>query len=203
MDGKQIVTTLDLVLQWITRLAWLNILWFMFSIFGLFVAGVFPATVATLGVARKWLKGDHELKVWKTFNQIYRQELVSANIIGWILAFFGGLLYFNYRVILQTQDKLPFYIPFAFYLLVFFYLIVVIWAFPLLVHFQAKWSQHMKNAIIIGLTKIQYTFFAGIYVFAVFYFSLEYPGFIPFFTISLSALGWMWVTMRVFLKING
>jgi uncharacterized membrane protein YesL len=202
MNGKQIVTSLDLILQWIMRLAVVNGLWILFSLRGLIVGGIFPATVAALGVSRKWIMGDKEIKIWKTFKQIYRQEFFGANIMGWVLFIVGGLLYLNYRVIANTTGEIIFVIPFAFYLVLFFYTIIVIWSFPLLVHYQGTWFQHIRNALIIGLTKIHYTLASGLVVFAITYFSLDFPGFIPFFSISMAAIGCMWLSMQVFKKLD-
>jgi uncharacterized membrane protein YesL len=202
MNGKKIVTSLDFILQWIMRLAAVNLLWFLFSFLGLLVGGVFPATTAVLGVARKWILGDHELKLWKTFKQIYCQEFISSNVLGWFLAIIGGLLFVNYQVIANSAGEILFIIPFAFYFLLFFYTLIVIWSFPLLVHYQANCFQHIRNALIIGLTKIHYTLASGLVVFAVTYFSLEYPGFIPLFSISIATVGCMWFSMRIFEKLD-
>jgi uncharacterized membrane protein YesL len=198
MNGNQLVVKLDSLLQWIVRLVVLNVLWIVFSILGLFVAGVFPASAAVFGIARKWVMGEQEIKLWTTFKQIYRREFATANLMGWILTILGIILYLNYRVILKSSGEMTFVVPFAFYFLVFFYSILVIWTFPLLVHYKATWRQHFRNAIIIGLTKIHYTIVCGAVVFASLYFSFSYPGIIPFFTISSIGIGCMWFTLKVF-----
>ncbi|MGI8384076.1 YesL family protein [Robertmurraya sp. P23] len=202
MNGKQLVTKLDTILQWISRLVLLNVCWILFSVLGLFVAGLFPATAALLGVARKWIMGDHEVKIWNTFKQIYRQEFAAANIIGWILSLAGAILFINYQLISTATGELGFVLPFAFYFLVFFYSILLIWAFPLLVHYKATWRQHIRNAMIIGLSKIHYTIMCGLVLFSIIYFSLSYPGLIPFFTFSVIGFGSMWFSMRIFNKMD-
>jgi uncharacterized membrane protein YesL len=202
MNGKQIVSKLDYLFNWIVRLVILNGLWILFSILGLFAAGIFPATAAVLGVARKWIMGEQEINIWNTYKQIYRSEFSSANSVGWILSVIGVILYINYRVILKHADEFVFAVPFAFYLLVFFYIILVIWSFPLMVHYKATWRQHFKNAIIIGVTKIHYTILCGVTVFAIIYLSLGYPGIIPFFTISLIGMTCMWFTLQIFNQLD-
>ncbi|WP_226037213.1 YesL family protein [Aquibacillus saliphilus] len=202
MKGKQIVTSLDLILQWIMRLAFVNVLWILFSLMGFVIGGVFPATVAALGVSRKWIMGQHDIKIWRTFKQIYRQEFIGANKLGWLLSVIGGLLYLNYRVIINSAEDIFFIIPFAFYLLLFFYIIVVIWSFPLLTHYQASIVQHIKNAIIIGLTKIHYTIVSGFVIVLTMYLSLSYPGIIPFFSFSIVSLLCMWFSMQIFSKVD-
>ncbi|MBM7570683.1 YesL family protein [Aquibacillus albus] len=202
MNGKGVVTTLDSILKWITRLAALNLLWIGYSLIGLLVGGVFPATVAALGLSRKWINGENEVKSWMTFKQIYRQEFKVANLIGWILTLVGLVLYLNYRLIAASEGEIMIIIPFAFYLLLFFYSLIVIWVFPLLAHYQAHWFQHIKNAIIIGLTKLHYTFYCGLLIFTVAYYSLGYPGLIPFFSISVISVGMMWICMRIFWQLD-
>lgn len=202
MDGKRVVASLDFILQWIVRLAVLNLLWFLFSFLGLLAGGVFPATAAALGVSRKWIMGESELKIWKTFKQLYRKEFVSSNIVGWLLTIFGGLLYLNYQVISGSAGEISFVIPFVFYFVLFFYCLIVIWSFPLLAHYKASWFQYIRNALIIGLTKIHYTLASLLVIFAVTYFSLDYPALIPFFSISLTAVGCMWFSLQIFEKLD-
>lgn len=202
MNGKQLVTKLDTILQWISRLVLLNVCWILFSVLGLFVAGIFPATAALLGVTRKWIMGDHELKVWNTFKQIYRQEFAAANQMGWMLSIVGTILFINYQLISQATGELAFVFPFAFYFIVFFYILLLIWAFPLLVHYKVTWRQQMRNAMIIGLSKIHYTAMCGLVMFSIIYFSLSYPGLIPFFTFSVLGFSSMWFSMRIFNQVD-
>lgn len=202
MNGKDIVTSLDRILSWITRLVILNLLWILFSVLGLIIVGVFPATVAALGVSRKWLMGNQDIKIWKSFKQIYREEFRNANISGWILAIIGGLLYTNYRLIDSVQGDISFIIPFAFYFVLFFYTIAILWIFPLIAHYRTKWLMHLKSSIIIGLSKIQYTLIIFLLIFLISYFSLKYPGILPFFSVSVASIGSMWISLSVFSGID-
>ncbi|WP_299089687.1 YesL family protein [uncultured Metabacillus sp.] len=201
MNGNQLVTKLDNMLHWVIRLVMLNILWFIFSILGLFVAGIFPATAAVLGIARKWLMGD-KVKIWTTFKDIYLHEFKAANLMGWTLSVMGIILYFNYRVIVSNNSEMIFIVPFAFYFIIFFYTILVIWSFPLLVHYKATCLQHFKNALIIGLSKLQYTIVSGAIVLCLVYGSLSYPGVIPFFTVSAIGICCMWLPLQIFNQLD-
>lgn len=202
MQGRVIVSTLDVIFTWIVKLAILNVLWFLFSFFGLFVAGVFPATAAALGVSRKWLMGDADIKIWMTFKQIYRREFVSSNMIGWFVTILGGFLYLDYQIINGWLGQLSFMIPFLFFFVLFFYLLIAIWSFPLLVHYKAHWFEYIRNAVIIGLTKIHYTLASFLIIFTVAYCSLSFPGIIPFFSVSLGTVGCMWLALQTFEKLE-
>ncbi|WP_112182331.1 MULTISPECIES: YesL family protein [Paraliobacillus] len=201
MNAKDLVTTLDRVMYWVMQLALLNFLFILFSVSGLIIVGIFPATVATLGVTRKWIMGQYEIKVWTTFKRIFREEFISSNIIGWILTLIGGIFYLNYRIIAESQGDMFFIVPFAFYLVIFLYLVVVVWVFPLNVHNYASVLQQFKNAFIVGITKLPITITMMLLLFSFMFFSLEYPVLLIFFTFSLSATVWMWLSMRVFSKV--
>ncbi|SDK19301.1 YesL family protein [Sediminibacillus albus] len=202
MNGRGVISTLDVILHWITRLVVVNLLWICYSLAGLLIFGIFPATAAVFGITRKWLMGDYEVSIWKTFKKIYWQDFIPANIIGWIISILGGVLYLNFRIISGAEGELSIVVPFAFYVLLFFYAITLIWCFPLLAHYKGTCLQHLKNAFIIGFVKIHYTLTSGLILCAIIYFSLEFPGIIPFFTVSLTAVCWMWFALQIFAKVD-
>lgn len=202
MYANGFISSLDRIAIWITRMVILNLVWVLYTLLGLLVGGFFPATVAALGIVRKWLMGDHDIDVWGTFRQIYRQEFVLANGLGWILTGIGIVLLVNFQILEVFSGQLPFIVPFAYYLLIFFYSLVVIWSFPLKAHYHAGILQQIKNAFILGLTKIHVSIAIFITLFAIVYFSLEFPTLILFFLFSLSALTWFWFTFRVFIQLD-
>lgn len=202
MSANGFVSSLDAMATWVTRMALLNFLWLLYSLRGLFVAGIFPATVAALGIARKWLMDEQEVNIRKTFKEIYRRDFGSANGLGWILTIIGGVLYMNYQAINALQGEVLFIVPFAFYLVVFFYFLIVIWSFPLTAHYNASIFQQMKNAFVIGLTKIHISIATMVSLFAIVYFSLELPTLILFFLFSIGTLIWMAYAIRVFNKFD-
>ena len=199
MNAQRIVNTLDKIFTWIMRLAAVNALWFLYTLKGLIVLGLFPATLSALKIFRKWKLGDFDFPIWKTFKQEYQTEFGKSNTIGWILAMAGMVLYFNYLAI-QSMGSVSILSYVAFYLLIFFYLTLVIWSFPQLAHYDGRISHFFKNAIIIGFGRIHYTLAVIVYIFAVLYVSLKFPGLLPFFTMSALAFGWIWISMDLFQK---
>ncbi|GGJ51818.1 YesL family protein [Virgibacillus salexigens] len=202
MNPNGIVTTLEKVMNWISRFAVVNFLWLLYSLMGLFVAGVFPATVAALGVSRKWIAGNKEIPIWRTFKEVYFKEFAAANVLGWILTAIGTVLFLNYKVLQVRQEEVVFMVPFAFYFVVIVYCLVVIWSFPLLAHYQTSIYKYMKHAFIIGLSKVHITL--GIFVtsFGLIYLSISYPAFLPLLFFSVFAFSWMWGAMYVFSQMD-
>lgn len=202
MNANQFTGSLNTILTWITRLALLNILWIIFSILGLLVSGIFPSTIAALSICRKWQEGEKDIPIWKTFKRIYRKEFLASNILGWTIMLMGFLLYSNFLVMNTIHDEVSIIILIAFYLLTFFYIIIIIWSFPLLSHYNGSIIQYMKNAIILGIANIHYTLAILVLLFCVSYVSLEFPGMIPFFTVSIGVLCWSWISQGIFKKMD-
>ena len=197
---EQLVFSLDRLLRWIIKIFWLHVLIIGFSIFGLFVAGLFPAIVAALSVSKKWLDQE-EFSIAKEFKKVYFQEFLKANLLGWFFALIGLVLYINYTVMIQMGDQLSVFVVFAYYFIIFVYMTVLAWAFPLYVHKKERLGTLIKNAFIMGVTFLPRTIGIFVGVFIILYISLSIPTMLLFFTGSLLALFFMFVTYHVFEKV--
>ncbi len=62
------------VSEWIMRFAYVNILWGLFTLAGLVLFGFMPATVAMFTVIRKWLMGETDIPVFKTFFASFKKR---------------------------------------------------------------------------------------------------------------------------------
>lgn len=200
--GKQIVHSLDCFLKIILQMAWLNFLWFIFTLLGLVIGGIFPATTSAISVARKWLKDGKINSIYPTFKNTYKTEFRKSNLIGFSLVFIMLLLYFNYYALLEFGKQIPVFIVFAYFFLIIMFVLLCMWLFPLLSHYDAKVIQHFKNAFIIGLIKFPSTLAMMLSVFLIIYFSIMFPSLILFFSISLIALSMAFFSNRVFEQID-
>lgn len=202
MNGKAIVTSLDTILQWITKFVVLNLFWFLYTARGLVVFGIFPATAAALRVMHKWLDGEEDIPTRQSFKQYYKEVFKDANKIGWTLSLIGAVLFLNYKIIADSDEGVWIGTIFGFYFVTFFYLIIVAWTFPLLIRFENHWMKHLKSALIIGLVKIHYTIAIYTVMFSIIYLTLTYPGILPFFSISLFVCIWYWLSLQVLKKLE-
>lgn len=86
---------------WVTRIAYLNLLWLFFSLVGLLVFGIMPATTALHAVLRKLLSGE-ECDIKPTFWSVYQSEWGRSNLVGG--AFFLGFVFFATDTYFAFQD---------------------------------------------------------------------------------------------------
>ena len=202
MNGKGMVSSLDSILQWVTRIVILNLLWFLFSLFGLFLLGMFPATAAALGISKKWISGEQDIPLYQTFKKVYKDEFKLSNKIGWIFTLIGAILFINYKVIVGVENEFWVGTIFGFYFIVFLYSITIVWLFPLIIHYKNQWFHYLKTGLIIGLVKIHYTIAIYLVGMSIIYLSLKYPGIIPFFSIGIFMVAWYWLSLQVFKNID-
>ncbi|WP_087972299.1 YesL family protein [Oceanobacillus rekensis] len=138
--------------EWITRLAYVNLLWILFSLLGGILLGVVPATVALFTVTRRWVRNDEDVPVFDVFWQAYRSNFIKSNLLGLVLAFGGAILfvYFDNLHLLPAQlTQILRVVLFSFILL---YGIIIVFIFPVYVHYKVGTLHYIKNALIIGLT---------------------------------------------------
>lgn len=200
--GKQIVNSLDHLLKKLLQMAWLNFLWFLFTLLGLIIGGIFPATTSMITVARKWIQDGMDGSTYQTFKETYKETFKKSNLIGFYLAFITALLALNYYALLELGEQISVFIVFAYYFILIIFSCLLVWLFPLLSHYDAKIIQYFKSAVIIGLTKLPTTLAVMIFVLLIIYFSLMFPSLILFFSVSLIALSIAFFTDRVFVKID-
>ncbi|CDQ20132.1 Uncharacterized membrane protein YesL [Halobacillus karajensis] len=202
MNNNGLISKLNGYLKWMTRLAGLNALFLIGMLAGGVLFGLFPSIAATLSLTKKWFNGHVTVPLWQTYWQLYKQEWKTANLIGVLISMTGGILYINYLLLKSMDGSIFFLVPFAFIALVFLYGLVILWVFPLMVYYKGSLQQHIKNAFILGLTKIHLSFGMAVVWFAVGYYSLKLPSLIPFFSFALLFLGWMWLAYQVLANIR-
>ena len=183
---------------WVSRLAYVNILWVFFTILGIVILGFYPATTAMFAVIRKWVLGDRDIPVFKTFWSSYKKDFVKSNILGLFISSFAFIMYSSLNIIssLTIPTLKILYIPNGLVTLLF--LLTVLYVFPVFVHYDVKLTKVAKNAFIIMSINPIATFCMVVLTgFLVFIIS-KFPGLIPFFSGSAIAFLLMFLSNYAF-----
>ena len=187
---------------WITRFAYVNILWVAFTVLGLFVFGFMPATAAMFSVLRKWVNRDHEIPIFQTFWETYKKEFVQANIFGYLIAIIGYVLYIDLQF-LRAQEGFLFMLSYGILILFFAYFIIILYAFPMFVHFKLKLHHYLKWSFIIGFVHPVMTILMAIgSSVAIYFIYVKLPALALFFGGSVIAYVLMWGAAQTFYKVN-
>jgi len=137
---------------WVVRLVYVNLLWILFTVIGLGVLGIMPATAAMFAVVRKWLRGEDDFPIFTTYKDAYKEEFLKANLLGYILAIIGYILYLDIQI-MQLQEGLFFqFFTYLVIVIFVFYFITLIYAFPMFAHMDLKIRDYLRWSLILGVT---------------------------------------------------
>ena len=182
-QGK-IMDTLIYLSEVVTRIFFLNLMWFMGVLLGLGVFGLFPATIAVHSILRKKPEFAFTMDVFHDFWRIYRQEFVKSNVLGiiffMIFLFFG----FNIMVLRNSNEFISKVVLVGTYVLFIIYGIGIITFFPVYVRYNFKLLAYIKNAITIAMVQPLLTLKVLCLDIVVIFISLLYPAFLLTLTVG-------------------
>lgn len=173
---------------WVMRLAYINILWILFTVIGFIICGYMPATVALFTVIRKWIHKETDIPIFKTFLGSFKKEFKIANLFGIILLITGAILYVDLQYVGTVNDS-PLYpiLLGGLFLAGVIYFILVLYIIPVYVHYNLSFWQYIKYAILIGLTNLHYSITMVLILYGLYLLMMHIPGLFPFFSISTAA----------------
>jgi uncharacterized membrane protein YesL len=190
------------IVEWITRFAYVNLLWGIFTIVGGVIFGFFPATIAMFSIVRKWLQGHSDAPIFTTFWSFYRKEFMRSNLLGLFIVGMGMLIMTNiYFMQVNMNDLLKItYIPLFVFMLLFF--LVLLFIFPAYVHYDVKVTHVIKNAFLIMLVSPLQTVMIIICLVSVYFVMQAIPALAFIFGGSTYAFITMWLCLHAFNKVK-
>ncbi|MBB5326353.1 putative membrane protein YesL [Anoxybacillus tepidamans] len=198
LDGK-----LYRVCEWITKLAYINILWVLFTLVGAVIFGIAPAAVALFTIVRKWLVfHDNDVPVFKTFFQTYKKEFWRANCFGIVFIAVAYILYIDVLYLAHVPSSFRLLFSIVLFIIFIFYIVTLLYIFPIYVHYKLNFWQYMKYALLIGMANPLMTLIMLMSAGVLFVVFMYIPGLIPFFSISLFSLVVMGSALRAFRKVE-
>lgn len=192
---------LNRVLEWIMKMAYLNVLWIGFTIFGLIAGGVFPSTTATFSVMRKWLLGDTDIPVFKTFWHTYKSSFLKSNLLGYVLLLFGFILYIDIRIFNESPNTIINLLAIPVVGISIIFILTMFYIFPTFVHYEIKLVQVIKNSFLIMIINPLPTIIMLIGISGISFIFMKLQGLIPIFGISILAFVITMPAVHAFNKI--
>lgn len=202
MDTSGFMESLNKLLEWISRLAFLNLLWISFSLLGLILFGFFPATVAMFAVVRKWMLGNDEMSIFKTFWTAYKREFLKSNILGVIIVAIGLILYIDFQFVLHSSNSFVSILYVPFFIITLIAISMLFYIIPIFVHYDMKISQVIKNSFFVMIMNPLSTFYMLIGSFGICFVLSYAPPICILYSGNLLALFIMKPATNAFEKIN-
>lgn len=151
MNGSPTLSRLVRACHWVARLVAVNALWVLFTLLGLVVVGIMPATAALFAVLRRWAIHEDEVPVLRCFWRAYRAEFRRANVLGYILVGVGYLLYTNYAVARAQDGVGSVMLSVVLVMVAVCYVALLVNLFPTLAHLNLSLTGYLRMALAVGL----------------------------------------------------
>jgi uncharacterized membrane protein YesL len=162
----------------------------------------FPATAAMFAVTRKWVSGEADVPLLRTFFRGYKENYKQSMIGGILYAIICIILYVNYHFYLKQTGTLRLlsvlFITFSFIVIASLFNF-----FSILVHLHMKTLQIVKNALLITIgnpiSSLALLVCNGIILYVSFF---KFTFLIPFFMGALMAAFSFWMFYRSFSRLQ-
>lgn len=199
---NKIMVRIHSLSDWCMRLAYVNLLWFVFTILGLVIFGMGPSTTAMFAVIRKWQMDGLETPIFKTFWHSYKTEFKKANLLFLLLFAVGYTLFFDFRFLLQMEGWQFTMLAVLVASILFVFTFTVFFIYPMFVHYNLKIAQYIKYSFLLVISHpIQIVLMAVSLALIAFMFILL-PAMIFFYSGSLICLIITKFTWKVFEKVD-
>jgi uncharacterized membrane protein YesL len=146
----------------------------------------FPATSAMFSVARKWVTGEADVPLLRTYFRSYKQNFKQAMLGGILYAVLSSVLIIDYQVYLTKMDGFQ-VVAYLFIALMLLLLVSLHHFFSLLSHFHMKTLQLLKNALVLTIGRPIRSVFMTLGTAAVLAITVRFTFLIPFFFGSIIA----------------
>ncbi len=190
------------VTEWVLRLIWTNLLWIGYTLLGLVIFGIMPATVSLFTVTRRWTRREFDFSIWEVFKKTYFSEWKDSNEIGLVFWFIGFVLVVDFRFAFFLEGFVSLVLLFSFIFISLIFMMTLIFFFPIYVHYTYSIKDYMKQSFIYSVVSIKETIMILVGLFIIGFLIYRTPGFIPFLTGVLPAYWIMNVCMNKFRKLE-
>lgn len=155
INNRGIIMTLDSFIKvlykvgdWLAKLMFLQLLWVVFTLIGLGIFGVFPATSALIAVIYGWLDEHTDIPIYKTFYTAYKRNFLRANLLGSVIVGVSLCLYVNFRISQTFIQSTVFH-----YFLIFIsslFLIITLYLFTVFKRYHLSILSYFKQSFLIA-----------------------------------------------------
>lgn len=157
----------------------------------------FPGTSAMFSMTRKWVMGDTDAPLLKTFFRSYKENFKQAALGGVVFVLLGYVLYADYRFYI-SQDSGWNILGIVFIVFAVLYAAALVNFFSLLAHLNMKFWQLLKNTFLLTIgapvNSVVLLLTNGFVV----YISFKWNFLIPFFMGSIIATNSFFQFYRLF-----
>ncbi|MDT8862785.1 DUF624 domain-containing protein [Alkalihalobacillus sp. MEB130] len=190
------------ILEWITRFAYINVLWIFFTLAGGVILGLFPATVAMFSLIRQWLRGNSDMPIFPSFWNYFKEEFWKSNRLGIIFYLIAFIVGFNLIFLHANIGELLTWTSAPLLAGLLLFILLIIYIFPTYVHYDLNVLKIIKNAFFMILVSPIHSFFIIISLAAFYTIVSVIPALGLAFGASFYSFITLWFALHAFAKME-
>ena len=199
---RELGSSLYIWLEWITRFAYLHLLWVLFTLAGAVILGIYPSTTAAFAIMRKWLHGESDLPVFKTFWTYYRNEFWKSNHLGLYITIILFVILVDLFYITSMAESSFSWMSVPLLAGMLFFSFLLLYIFPVFVQFDQSVLMTIRTAFLLMLISPIQIFVLMICLLAIAVIAWFFPAIGFIFGISLYAFVSVWVAGYSFKRLS-
>ncbi|UOR11437.1 YesL family protein [Halobacillus amylolyticus] len=188
------------IMEWVTRFAFLQVLWIVFTIAGLGIFGIFPSTIAVFSIIRNWILGKDHTPLFKSFIHYYKTEFWKSNLLGAFVLIIVSLISIDIYYVQLSSIFTWTYIPLFSFMLIS--VLFIFYTFPVFVHYDLTILQTLKNSFLIMLISPIQSLLIIISLISLFIIMRYLPALGFIFGISSYSFVTMWLSLHAFRNVS-
>jgi uncharacterized membrane protein YesL len=182
------------IFDFIYKLMFINILWFLLSLFGLFILTLAPATIAMYLLINSMINRQ-EFPIFRSFIKIFKREFFKSQKILGIILLLGLIIYFDisffYQGILEIGNLFHWFGFWFSVVLILFYSFTLVHLLPIYIYFpHLNASKIVKYAFLMSMSLPIQTItviLINVIIFGIIYFIPSFISFIPILAFAVIA----------------
>lgn len=202
MEFKGIKGSIFRFSEYVMIIAYLNVLWVVFTLLGGIILGIHPATAALFSSLKRWREDDIDQVNFKSFKEDFKQAFKSSNVLGIFITVLVGLLLFNGMIVYTNQAVIHPVLIVLFMISVLLATVLLLYVYPVYVYFKRPAKTTIVYALIIGmahpLITIMLVVFASLLAIVIY----STSGLSIFFGVSVIAFLIMKFSLGIFTKLE-
>ncbi|MFC0560892.1 YesL family protein [Halalkalibacter alkalisediminis] len=188
--------------EWLMRLAFLNILWVLFTVLGFGIFGWAPATAAMFSVLRNRFFAEEEFSTIHMFRTVYKEEFVKSNVIGLFMVGGSWSLYYSLSTLIYLQSSVMILFGTIFFIFAILFFIVCLFIFPVFSHYQTTFRNYFRYSLMLGLSHLHICLLMVVGLGITYILFTSFPGLMLFYGISLPVTCVVVLSLKVFIKLE-
>ncbi|MDL4839026.1 YesL family protein [Aquibacillus rhizosphaerae] len=201
MEGNWAVTIMNMIDK-ITKLIYINVLWVFFVLIGLGLFGFMPATATVNILVRKLMMGEELSGVFKRFWTVYKESFVSSNLVGLLFLIIGIFLYVDINILLGTQSVIGKVVLSLLFMILIMFTATVLHFFPIYARFEMKTFNYIKLSFVIAMSQPITTILMVLWLLVVGILSVQYTVMLPLLFVTMISIGINWLSIKRIEKKN-